>query len=291
MRKMNIKKGFTLIELLVVIAIIGLLLSIIIPSLNMAKRKATSAVCMTNVKNMSLGWYSYQEDHHGRIMSARMEDVGSQSSARNGWIGAPHTASDTSSTSLDLYQVAPPVTDEDEIRGIEQGVLFPYLKSSNVYHCPGDKLRLGPDSTRLYVSYCVPECLYGRTNSSDSLYNKQIIKFNELTSPGMRYNFVESGERVRGNWIAAGHFVMATPEYGDGGYGWWSPIAINHGDSSVFGFCDGHASIQKWHDQDTFEHYAATQTNPSYGKRMPTNGQMGDDLGFLARGWPYRARP
>ena len=51
------RKGFTLIELLVVIAIIALLLAIIVPAVKMAKRKAASAVCLTNVKNLSVAWY------------------------------------------------------------------------------------------------------------------------------------------------------------------------------------------------------------------------------------------
>ena len=67
------KKGFTLIELLVVIAIIALLLSIVMPGLNLAKKKASSIVCMANVKNLSLGWFSYKEDNNGRIMSSEMD--------------------------------------------------------------------------------------------------------------------------------------------------------------------------------------------------------------------------
>lgn len=286
----EMKKAFTLIELLVVIAIIALLLSIIVPSLGLAKKKAASVVCMTDVKHMSLAWYMYQNESGGEIMSAQMEDVGTETPAREGWIGVPHTASDASGTSLSLYQKTPPVMDEDEIRGIKQGVLFPYLKDPGVYHCPADKLRKGPDDTGLYTSYCVPACLYGtktQNSSPDSLYNRQIKKFNEITSPAVRYNFVESGETIRGNWIGAGHFVMATPEYGDGGYGWWSPIAINHGDASIFGFCDGHAESRKWQDQDTFDHYAATLTGTYYGKRMTT----GEDIDFLARGWAYRCKP
>lgn len=284
---MKIRRGFTLIELLVVIAIISLLLSVIVPAIRMAKRKAASAVCLTNVKNLSLGWYLYQEDNSGEIMWAAMEDVGTLASAERGWIGTPHTLNDKFSSSLNIYQTSPAVTDEDEIRGVEKGVLYPYVKTSDAYHCPADKYRKGPDGTYLYVSYCLSAALYGKTNPS---YNRQIKKFTQITSPSMRYNFVESGEKERGNWIAGGHFIMATPEYGDGGYGWWSPIAINHGDSSVFGFCDGHASCRKWRDQDTFEHYAATINDIYYGKRIP-EGQMGDDLSFLARGWAYRYRP
>jgi prepilin-type N-terminal cleavage/methylation domain-containing protein len=281
------KRAFTLIELLVVIAIISLLLSIIVPSLGLVKKKAASVVCMINVKNLSLGWYSYQNESKGEIMSARMEEVGLDTSAKEGWIGMPFSSTGVVAS---LYQTTPVVTDEDEIRGVSQGVLFDYIKASDTYHCPADKLRKGPDGTELYVSYCVPECLYGTTGSGGAQYNLQIKRFNEITSPSTRYNFVESGEKVRGNWIAAGHFVMATPEYGDGGYGWWSPIAINHGDASVFGFCDGHAKSQKWVDKDTFDHYDATLNETYYGKRMPENGKMGVDLEFLARGWAYRSK-
>jgi len=60
-------RAFTLIELLVVIAIIALLLSIIIPSLNLAKRKAAAAICLSNAKNLSAAWYMYQEDNDGLI--------------------------------------------------------------------------------------------------------------------------------------------------------------------------------------------------------------------------------
>ena len=54
-------KAFTLIELLVVIAIIALLLAILMPALSMAKKKASTAVCLVNTKNLSLAWYMYAQ--------------------------------------------------------------------------------------------------------------------------------------------------------------------------------------------------------------------------------------
>ena len=57
------KKAFTLIELLVVIAIIALLLAILMPSLKMAKEKAKSILCKTNLKSYHLAMTLYLNDH------------------------------------------------------------------------------------------------------------------------------------------------------------------------------------------------------------------------------------
>ena len=57
------KRGFTLIELLVVIAIIGLLISILIPSLSRARDMARSAMCKSNMRQVSHGWHLYADDH------------------------------------------------------------------------------------------------------------------------------------------------------------------------------------------------------------------------------------
>lgn len=57
--------GFTLIELLVVIAIIALLLSILLPSLNAAKRLTKRLVCQSNLKQLAVAWHLYLDDHDG----------------------------------------------------------------------------------------------------------------------------------------------------------------------------------------------------------------------------------
>ena len=52
-------KKFTLIELLVVIAIIGILASILMPSLNRARHKAFQAVCLSNQRQVATATISY----------------------------------------------------------------------------------------------------------------------------------------------------------------------------------------------------------------------------------------
>jgi prepilin-type N-terminal cleavage/methylation domain-containing protein len=67
---MKRKTGFTLIELLVVIAIIGLLLSIILPSLKIAKDRAMEVLCENNIRQFSIGMNAYCNDNDGTFPDA-----------------------------------------------------------------------------------------------------------------------------------------------------------------------------------------------------------------------------
>lgn len=57
------QRKFTLIELLVVIAIIGILNSMLLPSLANARLKAMSSVCISNQRQVSIATQSYAMDN------------------------------------------------------------------------------------------------------------------------------------------------------------------------------------------------------------------------------------
>jgi len=57
------KWGFTLIELLIVVAIIALLLAILLPAFNGAKRIARSVFCQGNLRQIAIGWDIYLDEN------------------------------------------------------------------------------------------------------------------------------------------------------------------------------------------------------------------------------------
>ncbi len=61
--------GFTLIELLVVIAIIAILMAIMMPALNRAKEQGKRAVCLNNLRQLTLAWIMYADENDDRIVN------------------------------------------------------------------------------------------------------------------------------------------------------------------------------------------------------------------------------
>lgn len=57
------KRAFTLIELLVVIAIIAILAAILFPVFGRARENARRTSCMSNMKQIALGWMMYSQDY------------------------------------------------------------------------------------------------------------------------------------------------------------------------------------------------------------------------------------
>jgi len=57
------QKSFTLIELLVVVAIIAVLVALLLPAIQEARRVAKNAVCLTQMQQLGRGLMSYAADN------------------------------------------------------------------------------------------------------------------------------------------------------------------------------------------------------------------------------------
>jgi len=81
------RKAFTLIELLVVVAIIGLLTSILLPSLSQARRMARTVKCSSNLRQIGLGWTMYAQGNNDYAVASRPATIDGNNLyyVGNGW--------------------------------------------------------------------------------------------------------------------------------------------------------------------------------------------------------------
>lgn len=285
----RIKKGFTLIELLVVISIIALLISILMPALNKAREQATGSVCLGNQKNLMLAYIMYADENDGRVVGSYVPRSDQTSRfVRHQWVFSPQ-ADDGSPR--DFYGGTVP-TLQDRINGLKAGKLWKYLKTHEVYHCPGDnRVRKGtrnaaPDKRYFYIyrSYSLPDVLAATSDNQISYIAKPFRKFDQIKNPTRRYSFVEVAYAGNTSFIYnhGGWSFQPWPNgYVDGR--WWDPLGYFHNRAASFSFFDGHAEMHHWVHEGTWEFFQ----NPSSTGSSPNPPiAVNEDIKWLWMQYP-----
>lgn len=227
--KKNKLKRFTLIEVLVVVAIIGILASLLLPSLSKARKSAHRSVCVNNLKNISSALLMYPDDNDSYFtvadgFGAHVTQTWDDTLGLGGYDGR----------NLQVAAVSSNITEAD---------------GSKIYYCPssefsylnaaGFPLRTYRVNTSLMWRINQPRNFAGLTFGSVISSNKGSVQINEVGSPSSTVMISE--------YIAArnqGHRASS--------HSWYVYDLLTHtthekSSYGIIGFADGsvrHTSIQ-----------------------------------------------
>jgi len=241
-------RAFTLIELLVVIAIIAVLASMLLPALARAKDEAQKTKCMSNKKQLQIGWRMYIDDYADYMVP----NAPAASSLTNTWCSGTSEAWIAVDANTNLYYYT-------------HSLLSPYMSGQvGVYKCPSDGVQSDNGDRIRSVSMnsqMGAEFIMGLNSNYNGTTWQSFSKATQLSILPPSRAFIWADEAMYS--LNDGYLQMGLkqPSYPD--------VPANyHRGSGSFTFADGHVEIRKWMDATLKKipyRYGVTEQNPPSG--------------------------
>jgi prepilin-type N-terminal cleavage/methylation domain-containing protein/prepilin-type processing-associated H-X9-DG protein len=232
------RAGFTLVELIVVVALVGLLASMLAPTMASTKPNSAAFQCQNNLRQLSFAWRMYADDNNGSLVY-NGQGAGN-SAATASWVGGwmDYSANpDNTNTAL--------LIDHDKYP--YGAFLGPYIKTPLAFKCPADR------STALIAGVPMPRVrsvsmnnIVGTGSRTAPIHSAGFPLCSNITqikSPA--YMFVVLDERE--DSINDGCFSTDPNTL----YQLVDYPASYHNNAGGFSFADGHAEIHHWKDRRT----------------------------------------
>ena len=212
---------FTLIELLVVVAIIGILVSLLLPSLSKAREAGKRAVCLSNNHQIYLALVNYSDEYESDLPPG------------NATIGSGHGIDST-------YSLA-----ENKPYGLAILKVKGFLDSGEVFYCPS---WTHPDKNYGVIDSDGSDIAFGANGFGGWPKNPESDPW-PTNHIGISYHYRSTfGSGMN---EMASLLTNANPEYSAVNADHWTRreallgLAYGHKDAYITLFLDGHAIIQR----------------------------------------------
>ena len=229
---MDKRKGFTLVELLVVIAIIAILMAILMPALKLAREQGKRAVCLSNLKQLTLAWLVYSHDNEDCMVNGMggIDRTSGGVITEKAWVGQCWVGGGG-------YERGEILPKADQIIAIMEGALWPYCSNIKLYRCPtGYRGEM--------VTYAAMDSVNGKHGGRGPVKNDGVWVNNtmQLDQPQQRAVFIDEG------WVTPDSYAVYYNQEK-----WFDDPMIRHGNGTSLSFADGHSEYWKWKGSDTIK--------------------------------------
>ena len=231
------RPALTLLELLLVIAVIAILIALLLPAHSMARAKGREVTCLNSLKQLQICAKLYSLDNDDFLLPNR-----------NVYYVGGSTRSEGFSNKMTWCAGVAPFDTTTE--NIENGLLFRYNRSTDIYRCPSDKSRVRTPageilSLRRTRSYNMSQSINGLPYPDGLYVPPSFTKESEIDDPAPSKLLYFVG--VHEDSIFDSHFgipprgssLAAEPH-------WWDLPADRHSQGCSFSFADGHAERWRW---------------------------------------------